>query len=317
MFMVQTRRAKAPLSQRVSLEARKTFRHWQLYLLLVLPVAQLIIFKYVPIYGVQIAFREYSPVQGIMGSPWVGMKHFINFFSSHQFARLLTNTLSVGFWSLIITIPFSVILALSINESLSRRYAKVVQMVTYAPYFISVVIITSMIIQILAVRGGLLNSVRALFGLKAVNLMASPKAFLPIYVISNVWQAAGYNAVIFLAALAAVSPELYEAAKIDGANIYQKIRHIDLPSVLPTMVMMLILNAGSIINVGYEKVLLLQNKMNMDAADVINTYVYRMGITSAQYSYSSAIGLFNSVVALALLLMVNWVAKKYSETSLF
>lgn len=295
----------------------KIAKHWQLYLLLLLPLVYLLIFKYQPIYGVQIAFRDYSPAFGISGSPWVGFKHFQNFFSSYQFGRLLSNTLILGVYTLVASIPFPILLALSINSVRCKTLGKTAQMITYAPYFISTVILVSMITQILAVRGGLLNNVLAIFGIEPVNLMASPTAFRHIYVISNIWQGTGYNAVIYIAALAGINPELYEAARIDGASIWQRLRYIDLPGISSVAIMLLILNCGSIINISYEKVLLLQNDMNMETADVISTYVYRMGITSAQYSYSAAIGLFNSVVSVILLLLVNAAAKRFSDTSLF
>ncbi|MDR1060214.1 MAG: ABC transporter permease subunit [Clostridiales bacterium] len=308
------RAARRKKRRRARYLARK---HWQLYLLLAVPVALLITFKYVPIYGVQIAFRDYSPAKGFSGSDWVGLKHFINFFSSHQFGRLLSNTLTIGFFTLLANIPAPIVLALAINECRWRIFGKTVQMVTYAPYFISTVVVTSMIMQFLAMRGGMLNGFRDMLGLPAVNLMADPSAFPAIYVISDLWQRTGYGAVIYLAALASVSPDLYEAARIDGATIFQKIRYIDLPSLMPMATMLLIMNCGSVINVGYEKVYLLQNQLNIERADVINTYVYRMGITSAQYSYSAAIGLFNSVVSILLVVAANQIAKKASETSLF
>ena len=295
----------------------KGSHHIGLYTMLILPIVYLILFKYWPIYGVQIAFRDYIPIKGITGSTWVGLKHFRNFFSSYQFSRLLSNTLILGSISMLVGIPCPIILALAINSSRSKRLGKTVQMVTYAPYFMSTVIIVSLVMQFRAVRGGLLNNIRAWFGLDALNLMSDPNAFRPIYILSGIWQGTGYGAVIYLASLSAVSPDLYEAARIDGATILQQIRYIDLPSILPEMIMLTIMNCGSIINVGFEKVLLLQNQLNMSTSDVISTYVYRMGIQSAQYSYSSAIGLFNSVVSLALLLFVNWLSSVATETSLF
>lgn len=297
-------------------KSRNILKYWRLYLMLLLPLAYLVIFKYVPIYGVQIAFRDFNPAQGVLSSPWVGMKHFLNFFSSHQFSRLISNTLALGFFSMLVSIPCPIILGLAINESRSKIFGKATQTVTYAPYFISTVILVSMVTQFLAMHGGMMNNFRAMLGMGAVNLMADPDAFRFIYILSGIWQGTGYGAVIYIAALSSVNPELYEAARIDGASILQKIRYIDLPSITPVAIILLIMSSGSIINVGYEKVLLLQNSMNMDKADVISTYVYRMGITSAQYSYSSAIGLFNSVISILLLLMVNWIAGKVSETTL-
>lgn len=292
-------------------------RHWQLYLLLLIPIAFLIVFKYVPIASLQIAFRDYNPGVGVWQSKWVGFKHFMNFFRSHEFGRLLSNTLILGLLTVLINIPCPIILALSINSCRKRSVGKTAQMITYAPYFISTVIVVTMVTQFLAVRGGMLNNIRDLFGLDPVNLMASAKAFRPIYIISHIWQQTGYNAVIYIAALASVSPELYEAAMIDGASIMQRIIYIDLPAIVPVAVILLIMNCGNIINVSYDKVLLLQNPMNMETADVINTYVYRMGISSGQYSYSSAIGMFNSVLAILMLLITDFTAKKVSDISLF
>ncbi len=296
---------------------RKGLSHWRLYLMLLPPVIYLIIFKYWPIYGLQIAFREYTPVLGFSGSPWVGLKHFKNFFSSYQFVRLLSNTLILGTISLIASIPCPIILALSINAAKQRKLAKAVQLITYAPYFISTVILVSLVTQLLAVRGGMFNVVRGWMGMDAVNLLSDPGAFRPIYILSGIWQGTGYGAIIYLASLAGVSPDLYEAAKLDGATIMQRIRYIDLPSIMPVVVILAIMNCGSIINVGFEKVLLLQNQMNMSTSDVISTYVYRIGIGSSQFSYSTAIGLFNSIVSVILLLLVNWFSKKATETSLF
>lgn len=295
----------------------RIMRHWQLYLLLLLPLAFLIIFKYAPMFGLQIAFRDYNPGAGMAESPWVGMKHFNNFFNSREFKRLLSNTLILGLYALLAGIPLPIMLALGINTSRSRRFGKTAQLVTYAPYFVSVVIVVTMVTQFLAMRGGMFNNIRAMFGLKAINLMADPGAFRHIYVISEIWQKTGYNAVIYIAALASVSPELYEAATIDGASLFQRVLRIDLPSLIPTAMILLIINVGGVINVAYDKVLLLQTPMNMETADVINTYVYRMGIGSGQYSYASAIGFFNSVIAIILLLSTDLLARKVSEVSLF
>lgn len=296
---------------------RRMGRHWQLYLLLLIPLIFLVIFKYMPMAGLQIAFRDYNPGAGIWSSPFVGLKHFRTFFKSHEFKKLLSNTLILGFGTVLCSIPFPIALGLAINASRHKRFAKTVQMVTYAPYFISSVILVTIITQFLAVRGGMLNNVLGMLGIQPVNLMASAAAFRPIYILSHIWQQTGYGAVVYIAALSGVNPELYEAAMIDGASAFQRIRHIDLPSITPVAIILLIMSCGSIINVSYEKVLLLQNPMNSQAADVINTYVYRIGISSAQYSYSAAIGMFNSVVAIALLLAADFTAKKLSDISLF
>lgn len=296
---------------------KKKFSHPGLYIMLIIPVVYLILFKYWPIYGVQIAFRDYVPVKGFSGSPWVGLKHFKTFFSSYQFERLLKNTLFLGTVSMLVNIPCPIILALSINAARSKKAGKAVQMITYAPYFISTVIVVSLIIQICDVRTGLYNIVRGWFGLASTNPLSSPTAFRWLYILSGIWQGTGYGAVIYLSALSGISPDLYEAAKIDGATLVQRIRHIEIPSIMPVGIMLVIMNCGSIINVGFEKVLLLQNQMNMSTSDVISTYVYRIGIGGAQFSYSTAIGLFNSVISVILLVIVNWLSQKVSETSLF
>ncbi|MDF2985453.1 MAG: sugar transporter permease [Eubacterium sp.] len=296
--------------------SKRILKHWQLYLLILPSLLSVIIFKYIPMYGVQIAFRNYQPAKGFMGSPWVGLKYFEDFFSSYQFSRLLINTLSISIYSLIALLPVPVILALSLNETRWRFFKKSVQTITYAPYFISTVVLVSIIFQFLSPYG-LLNNLLGLFGIGKVDLMANPALFKSLYVWSGVWQQAGYYAVIYLAALAGINSELYEAAWIDGASTFQKIIHIDLPGIMPTIIIILILNTASILNVDYQKILLMQNQLNMEASDVISTYVYRQGLVSVQYSFSSAIGLFNSVISMILFYGVNFMARKYSETSLW
>ena len=285
--------------------------------MLILPIVYLIIFKYWPIYGVQIAFRDYSPKYGFTKSPWVGLKHFKTFFSSYQFGRLLKNTLILGTVSMLVNIPCPIILALSINSARSKKAGKVVQMLTYAPYFISTVIVVSLIIQLCDVRSGLFNIVRGWFGLKAVNPLSDPGAFRWIYILSGIWQGTGYGAVIYLSTLSGISLDLYEAATIDGASIWQKIRYVELPSILPVTVMLTIMNCGSIINVGFEKVLLLQNQMNMSTSDVISTYVYRRAFEGGEYSFSAAVGLFNSVINFIVIIVFNKISKRVSEVSLW
>lgn len=296
--------------------SKRILKHWQLYLLILPSLLSVIIFKYIPMYGVQIAFRDYQPAKGFMGSPWVGLKYFQDFFSSYQFSRLLINTLSISIYSLLALLPVPVILALSLNETRWRFFKKSVQTITYAPYFISTVVLVSIIFQFLSPYG-LLNNLLGLFGIEKVDLMANPALFKSLYVWSGVWQQAGYYAVIYLAALAGINSELYEAAWIDGASTLQKIIHIDLPGIMPTIIIILILNTASILNVDYQKILLMQNQLNMEVSDVISTYVYRQGLVSVQYSFSSAIGLFNSVISMILFYGVNSMARKYSQTSLW
>ncbi len=291
-------------------------KHWQLYLLLLPALVYIIVFKYIPMYGVQIAFRNYNPSLGFSESPWVGIKYFREFFLSYQFGRLFGNTLLISIYSILASFPIPIVLALSLNETRSRVFGKTVQTITYAPYFISTVVMVSILFQFLSPYG-LLNNLLTMLGMQPVDLMAMPKIFKSLYVWSGVWQTAGYSAVIYLAALAGIDPELHEAARIDGASTLQKILHIDLPGILPTAIILLILSSGQVLNVGFEKIFLMQNPLNMETSDVISTYVYRQGLVSAQYSYSAAIGLFNSVISTLMLVGVNAFSKKVSDTSLW
>lgn len=291
-------------------------RHWQLYLLLLFPVVWTLLFRYYPMYGVQIAFRDFNPGLGILQSKWVGLKYFRMFLVSPQFGQLLYNTFVISVYSILAGAPVPIILAIALNECKIRPFAKTVQIVTYAPYFISTVILVAMVNQILSPIG-LVNNIIKIFGGEAVNILAKPRFFRSVYVWSGIWQTAGYSSVIYLAALSGINKELYEAARIDGASTLQKIIYIDLPGIMPTFIILLILNSASILNVGYEKIYLMQNPLNLNVSEVISTYVYKLGLISAQYSYSSAIGLFNSVVSMVLLTLVNFVARKTSETSLW
>lgn len=291
-------------------------RHWQLYLVILLPVIYLIVFKYVPIWGSQIAFKDYSLGKGIADSPWVGFKHFTTFFSSPQFMRLLINTLGLSFYNIGVGIFPPIILAIALNYVRNRYFGKTVQMVTYMPYFISTVLVVGIVSQMLSLNGPVNRIIQNLGG-EATLFMGSPKWFKTIYVFSGVWQSTGYNAVVYLAALAAVSPELHEAAIVDGANIFRRIWHIDIPGILPTAVILLIMASGKVLTIGYEKVLIMQNNLNMQTSDIISTYVYRIGLESMQYSYSTAIGLFQSLVSLLMLTVVNAISKRLNETSLW
>jgi putative aldouronate transport system permease protein len=280
-------------------------------------LAYLAIFHYAPMYGVQIAFKDFIATKGIFGSPWAGIKHFQRFFASHVFWRLITNTLGISFYQLIAGFPFPIILAILLNEARCRWYKKTVQMITYAPHFISTVVMVSIILQFLEPRFGLVNRVLAAFGGQAVNFIAVPEYFKSIFVFSGIWQNVGYSSVIYIAALAGIDPQIEEAAIVDGASRLQKIRHVDIPGILPTAVVLLILNMGHIMNIGFEKIFLMQNPLNMRTSDVISTYVYRVGLISAQYSFSAAVGLFNSVVNLVLIITVNHIARRLGETSLW
>ena len=297
---------------------RDVRRDRMLYLMILAPLAFLLVFSYAPMYGVQIAFRDYNIIKGIWDSPWVGLKHIRKFFSSYMFWRLMKNTLALRAYSLAV-FPLSLVLALLLNYMPNRRYKKTVQMVSYIPHFLSTVVMCGMVLQFLDQRTGMLNAFLGLFGVPAQSFMANPSAFPHVYIWSGVWQGVGYGSVIYIATLAGVSPELHEAAIIDGANIWQRIWHVDIPGVLPTFCILLIMRCGSIMNVDFEKILLLQNDLNGKVSEVISTYVYKQSFqnTFPQYSYSAAIGLFTSLVNMALLVTVNWASKRLSGSSLW
>lgn len=292
---------------------------WQLYLFMLLPAAYFILFKYVPMYGALMAFQNYVPTKGIMGSDWVGFKHFSKFFHSYEFIRIMKNTLYLSVYSLVAGFPFPIILALSLNYVKQKWFKNAAQMITYAPHFISVVVMVGMILQMLDPRTGLINKLLPLLGMEPVGFMGEPGLFMHIVVWSGIWQNVGFSCIVYLAALASIDPSLHEAAVVDGANKLQRMWNIDLPGILPIAVILLILNTGHILDVGFEKVLLMQNPLNLSASEIIDTYVYKVGLasTAINYSYSSAIGLFKSVVSLLLLVAVNKIAKKAGQTSLW
>ena len=286
--------------------------------MLLIPVAILLLFKYAPMYGVQIAFRNYKITRGIDASEWVGFKYFTKFFNSYQFGSILKNTLSINFYALA-TFPISLIFAIILHYLTNARFKKTIQMISYAPHFISRVVMCSMIIQFLDARSGLINSFLKIFGVAPVNYMAKPEYFYSIYVWSDVWQHLGYDSIIYIAALAGVSQELHEAAIVDGASVVKRIWYIDIPSILPTFCILLILRCGQLLNLGYEKILLLQNNLNLDVSQVISTYTYQIGLASSkpQYSYAAAIGLFTSACNMIMLVTVNRITRKLSGSSLF
>ena len=292
-------------------------RHWQLYLIFIVPLFLVLLFSYGPMYGLIIAFKNYVVTDGIFGSEWVGLKHFDDFLRSHQFPRLLKNTLGISIYSLLAGFPIPILFAIMLNECINIKLKETIQMVSYAPYFISTVVMVSMVLMFLGPRSGIINSIVELLGGERIDYMAQPGYFKSIYVWSGIWQGMGYSSVIYIASLSGIDQCLYEAAIIDGANKLQKIWHIDIPGITPTIVILLILNFGSIMSVGYEKVLLMQTPANMSASDVISTYVYRLGLEKAQYSFSAAVGMFNSVVNAILLVTVNQISRKVGETSLW
>ncbi|MCS7462179.1 sugar ABC transporter permease [Paenibacillus doosanensis] len=292
-------------------------KNWELYLFVLPTMAYFIIFHYFPMYGVQIAFRDYTPSLGIWGSPWVGLEHLKRFFDSYYFWTLIKNTIGISLYELVVGFPVPILLALALNELRDGAFKKWVQTVTYAPHFISVVVMAGMIIAFASPGTGLINLAIKAFGGEPVPFLTEPGWFKSVFVLSGVWQSMGWGTIIYLAALAGVDPQQHEAAMIDGATRLQRVWHVNLPSIVPTMVILLILNVGNFMSVGFEKVFLLQNPLNLESSDVISTYVYRSGLVQGQFSFSAAIGLFNSVINFILLLTVNRIAKRLNETSLW
>ena len=292
---------------------------WQLYIMILLPVAHLLLFRYGPMYGLQIAFRNFNPVQGIWGSPWVGLEHFQRFFSLHMFQRVLANTLILSIYGLLAGFPFSIILAFSVHYLTNRRYAKIVQTTTFMPALISTVVFVGIVLQMFHFRDGLItNAVYSITGTR-FNFLGRSQYFRHIFVGSGIWQNAGFGAVIYIAGLAGIDPALHEAAKIDGASKVQRMRYVDIPGILPTIVILFILQMGSIMSVGFERVFLMQNPTNLSVSEVISTYVYRVGLIAPipQFSFAAAIGFFDSVVGLVMLIIVNTIAKKLGGASLW
>lgn len=293
-------------------------RNKVLYLFILPAFLYFLIFAYVPMYGVQIAFKDFVANQGFTGSAWANpiFKHFITFFSSVNFWQILGNTLKLSFYYLAISFPMPILLALMINEVKNTRFKKAVQNITYMPYFVSTVVLVGMV-NLFFGYSGLANNIGAIFGAEPQLFLMKDSLFNDLYVWSGVWQSTGYGAVIYIAALAGVSPDLHEAATIDGANRLQRIIHINLPAIMPTVIIMLIMAVGGIMNLSFEKVLLMQTDSNTAVSEVISTYVYKLGIQKAQYSLSAAVGLFNNIINLVLLTIVNRVSRKVSETSLW
>lgn len=296
---------------------RRMVRNWELYLFIAPAFLYFLIFHYGPMYGIQIAFKNFIPTLGITGSPWVGFDHFVRFFNSYYFWDLLWNTLSISLYELAIGFPLPIILALAFNEVRDSFFKRTVQTVTYAPHFISVVVMSGMIITFLTPSTGMIVNLVEFLGFNPPQFLTDPAWFKTVYVLSGVWQSTGWGTIIYLAALSGVDPQLHEAAVVDGASRFKRILHINLPAIVPTITILLILNMGSILGVGFEKILLLQNPLNMESSDVISTFVYRSGLVDAQYSFSTAVGLFNSVVNAILLLTVNQIARRTSENSLW
>jgi putative aldouronate transport system permease protein len=314
------RPAAAPQPQRrisFSLRMKRGLRAWQLYVLLAPAIIYILVFKYWPMYGVQIAFKNYNPVDGFTDSPWVGLTHFIRFVNSYQFGQVIGNTLWIALLGLLVAFPVPIILALLVNQLQSEKFKKFTQTVLYSPAFISTVVVVGIMFVVLSPRSGLVNNAIQLGGGEPIFFMGSAEWFRPIYVLSDVWQNAGFSMIVYLAALAGIDPALHDAAKVDGASKLQRIRHIDLPGLMPVITVLFILAIGNLLNVGFEKALLIQTPLNLSTSEIIQTYVYHAGLQQAQFSYSAAIGLFNSILNLALLLFFNTVARRANQATLW
>lgn len=303
------------------LTRKKTWKsiltHWQLYAILAIPLIWLIIFQYVPMYGLNLAFRKYNALDGINGGEWMGLHYFKLFFKSPMSWKYIWNTFALSLYSTILGFLPPLVLAVCLNEARGRLFKKAVQMVTYIPYFISTVVLVGMLMQFLDLRNGIFNQILGLFGVEAKNWMGDPSKFRMIYVLSGIWQTTGYNCIVYLAALTGVSPELQEAAIIDGASRWQRILHVDIPAIAPTIITMFILGVGFTMSIGFEKVLLMQNPTNTSVSEIVSTYVYQVGLKQNNFSFSTAIGMFNSFINLALMLLVNFLSKKLTDTSIW
>lgn len=290
---------------------------WQFWAIIAVPLVLVFVFSYIPMFGIVIAFKDFSPRKGIMGSDWVGLKYVIQFLTSPSSVRVIKNTFLLGIYQLLFSFPLPIILAISLNECRSNGVKKFVQMITYAPYFISTVVLVGILMQVTDMRIGILNRLLGLLGAAPINFFGDKDLFRGLFVGSGIWQTMGYTAVIYLASLSSVSTELKEAAICDGASRLKRICHVDVPGIAPTIVTMFIFNCGNIINIGFEKAYLMQNSVNIPKSELISTFVYKVGLSNANYSFATAAGLFNSVISFALLIIVNQISKKLTDTSLF
>ena len=292
-------------------------RNWVLYLMVLPGMLALIIFRYVPMYGVLMAFEKYMPAKGILGSKWVGFQHFVNFFHSPYFGRLLGTTFMLGIVTLVFTFPAPILLALLLNEVRNPRFKRVTQTISYVPYFISTVIVVGLLKDMASTNDGIINTAIVALGGQKIDFFASPQWFRPLYVISSIWSGIGYNSIIYLAAISGINPELYESAVLDGASRMKQAIHITIPCISSTIVILLIFAVGGIVGNDYQKILLMQSPLTYETSDVISTYVYREGILGGSYSYTTAINLFTSLISLFFILVTNWVARKAGESSIF
>jgi len=295
----------------------RVIQSWQLYVFAIPAFLVVLIFAYFPMYGVIIAFQNFRPTDGFFGSQWVGFDHFIRFFEGHHFWRLIRNTLAINIYGLVAAFPIPIILALAFNEIKDGKFKKITQTVTYAPHFISVVVFAGMIISFTSPTTGIVNHIIGFFGIEPISFMQRPEWFRHVYVWTGIWQSAGWGTIIYLAALSGVDPTLHEAATIDGATRIQRNRYINIPCISKTIIILLIMNVGTLMSTGFERIFLLQNAMNQYTSDVIATYVYEVGLIGGQFSFASAVGLFNSAVNAIMLIVVNNISKKVSEVSLW
>ncbi|WP_050524571.1 ABC transporter permease [Pseudorhodobacter wandonensis] len=292
-------------------------REWQLYVMLLPTIIWLLVFLYKPMYGLQIAFKDFSVFRGVAGSPWVGLEHFQTLFGNDQFLRALKNTIILSFYGLIFGFPMPILLALMFNEVLHQTFKKTAQTIVYLPHFISSVIIAGIVITAFSPSAGIVNTVLGWFGYDAVYFLTKPEWFRPIFVGTGIWQEAGFQSIVYLAAIAGVSPTLYESAVVDGASRWQMVWKITVPSILPTIIIMLIIRIGNMLEVSFEMIILLYQPATYQTADVVNTFIYRQGIQGGQYDLAAAAGLFNAVVAFVLVMTANTISKRYSRTSLW
>jgi len=298
--------------------SRKLFQNdIALYIMLIFPIFIVIVFRYIPIAGAVIAFKDYDFMKGIWGSDFAGLKWFERFLSNRKFISIFWNTLSLSVNSLIFSFPWPIILAISLNEVTSQKFKRTIQTFSYLPYFISTVVVVGMLHQILSPTTGVINNIITFFGGEPINFLTQSNWFKPIYITSGIWSSVGYSSIIYLSALTSINPELYEAAVIDGAGRWSRIYHITLPGILPVIVILLLMNLGSLINVGYEKAFLMQNSLNLSASEIIGTYVYKQGLLDLKYSYSTAVGLFQSALNLILITVANSISRKVADISLW
>jgi len=310
---LKPKKNKETIFQKIKKDIKK---HKAVYIMIIPVMIYYIIFQYGPLIGIVIAFKDFKPFKGISGSEWVGFEHFIDFLTSHYFWRLVRNTLKINIANLLIGFPAPIILALLLNEVRHKRYKKTIQTITYMPHFISLVVVASIIVDLVS-TDGLINDVLVKFGFDRTNLLTVSKAFIPIYVSSDIWQHIGWGTIIYLAALSGINPNIYEAAKIDGASRFRQVLHVTIPGILPTISILLIMRMGRMMLVGWEKIILLINPAIYDTADVISSFVYRRGLIEADFSYSAAVGLFNSIINFGLLIAANKISRKLNGSGLW